>query len=87
VYEIAGEDPFFFDWFAEGQTSETLENVLKWFPRFATDPHGCRTGMLVQPGKVPCDIARVPGTDTFVDYHVIDPANLIVLLGMETVPF
>ncbi len=83
AYQINGEDHVL-RWLGEGEPVEQQEAMLAWLPQLSIAPERVANARLRRAG-VPAYTARVPGTDAFVDYVVVEQFKTVLILGVETV--
>ena len=60
--------------------------MLEWLPRLADDPLAVATARK-HDSPVPVCVAQVPGTDTFVDYLVVDQFRTILIHAVANLSF
>lgn len=83
AYQINGEEHVF-NWLGEGEPPEQQEAMLAWLPQLSIAPEKVADARLRRSNLI-AYTARVPGTDAFVDYVVVEQFKTVLILGVETV--
>ena len=58
--------------------------MLDFLPRLAADPLGVSTAIRKDPGVPACTV-DVPGTDSFLDYLIVDQYKTVLILRITDV--
>lgn len=80
MYQLNGEEELF-AWLATNP--DDLEAVLAWLPELARQPHELAAARRLRPG-VPAYVARIPGTEAFVDYTVVEEYRTVLILSVSS---
>ena len=80
MYQLNGEDELL-AWLATHP--DDLEAVLTWLPELARQPREVAAARRLRPG-VPAYVARIPGTEAFVDYTVVEQYRTVLILGVSS---
>lgn len=82
-YQLNGE-AHVLTWLGKNHSPDEQEAMLAWLPRLAAAPESEYDARLPRLG-VPAYTARVPGTDAYVDYVVVEQYKTVLILGVEDV--
>lgn len=84
MYQLNGEDHLLV-WLQQEPDLHCREAMFDWLPHLAGDPQGVASAQRSGPG-LPAYTAKVPGTDAFVDYTVIEQYKTVMILRVGSPP-